>query len=1009
MVRSLCMGPVVVVLALTGLAWGQPEPASAPPKELRQAVITVQEPEKPNLKARVLATWLQADGSRAFQVQALTSGEMMTVVEVGPHTRTPGANGKFFQAVATRIYHWGGTVPPAGVPMPPENHPVVAFQPTPPVSSAPTGVQMVRPTVEPARRLASNGSASRVSNENRVWPPAYGTCANCTQDPINPARAQTPPQASVGISPYTRPGRAMVAQPPVPSQPIPVVRTTPTLTAPGSQPAYPPVVTVKSVVASNGQTSEGGTVNLNHTEPVPLPVIGEEPSWPRRTLRESTTLVSQASTPNCVCDTIATPASTSPPRMGQAPTIIQRDIIQPAKSVQVRTTPQGYPAGSSQLVSQVASPNCACDTITTTTTPPPVRVVRTPVIIQKEGIQPSQPVPMRTLTQRNQTVSGPLVSQGLSPKCECETVAITKSPPGRNSQMPVMTGNDQPSAPRVVYVPAPPIITAPAPSTTTAGLASQGVPPGLIPKSPASQPGNATKSPYAVVDASTEKPKQAWTGGLLPRVFGWKDESKTAANGTGSGSTVVSRVTEPVRPANSSVGQPTPTDVNGGKNIWGNTPIVQSPLSPPVKPTQIGSTNPSMSTGQVVAGQQNPMLPRLDPPAIQTQTASSLTLAPPTGSSNPATPTTPVVGIPQNSTLLARLDPPSIQSQLGSSLPAPNPNATPSAATPATPVKPTSTAPAKPPVPENQEQTGPRPVIPFADKSKPDPLEDLGSYTKIPGLEGKLTTPKYNAAVDSGYRVKGNQSSPAPANQANPAASNGSGIPAGANTPLVKPVAPITPVAPVTPITPVAPLPENPVASSIKPTPPSATLPQTPVTPVSPVTRTGAVVPPATTTAVNVPPAPPMRAPATAPLPPGNASQAISAPAGRQSIMAAQAAAQQVTNESRHVPGAAAPISVSALEGNAFSPPAAPQGSTQPAQASVVQRTAGTSGPAPGLSAPPRRTDDALWSSGEGTLPGAGRAHDGHATSAVLPGALPNSNGICQCFYASWQSQSHPG
>lgn len=134
MVRSMIMGPVIAVLALTGLTFGQSSKSNTPSTpgatDSNRVFITIQEPEKPSMKARVVKTWYLADGSRAFQVQTLISGEMLTIVEMATGNHSQFSKNLPIQAVATRIYHWGGPVCPPGVPVPPaqDSHEIIPVQ-----------------------------------------------------------------------------------------------------------------------------------------------------------------------------------------------------------------------------------------------------------------------------------------------------------------------------------------------------------------------------------------------------------------------------------------------------------------------------------------------------------------------------------------------------------------------------------------------------------------------------------------------------------------------------------------------------------------------------------------------------------------------------------------------------------------------------------------------------------------------------------------------------------------
>jgi hypothetical protein len=80
--------------------------------------MTVQEQGKPGQKCKVLKSWMTEEGSRAFEVQALQTGEIMTIVESG--SAAPAVGPSRARAMATRIFHWGrNDIPPEGTPLPP--------------------------------------------------------------------------------------------------------------------------------------------------------------------------------------------------------------------------------------------------------------------------------------------------------------------------------------------------------------------------------------------------------------------------------------------------------------------------------------------------------------------------------------------------------------------------------------------------------------------------------------------------------------------------------------------------------------------------------------------------------------------------------------------------------------------------------------------------------------------------------------------------------------------------
>jgi hypothetical protein len=163
MVRSYWKGTLVAVLGWSSLAWGQPpllpstvstnhsepvqavpvepipplpvdgqqviapvpagnEPAVAPvPVSSNERIITVQEPGRPPQQCRILREWCMSGGNVAMEVQAIDTGEKMTIVDVGSVGTVPDAYPTIRnQGRVSRIFRWGqDRMPPPGTPMPP--------------------------------------------------------------------------------------------------------------------------------------------------------------------------------------------------------------------------------------------------------------------------------------------------------------------------------------------------------------------------------------------------------------------------------------------------------------------------------------------------------------------------------------------------------------------------------------------------------------------------------------------------------------------------------------------------------------------------------------------------------------------------------------------------------------------------------------------------------------------------------------------------------------------------
>jgi HEAT repeats len=169
MVRSKWLGPVLLVLAVTGLARSQVLPPASP----KEHTMTVQETDKPPLKCRLLKSWHLADGAKAYLVQAVATGEMLTVV---PPVAAPGEPAK---TVAMRIYHWGaeGKSPP-GAPLAPADATVLGT-PAPPSALA-SAAPHAKPAAGTAVAQHAAPDGPPVTAEKQ-WPPAY---APADQTPI---------------------------------------------------------------------------------------------------------------------------------------------------------------------------------------------------------------------------------------------------------------------------------------------------------------------------------------------------------------------------------------------------------------------------------------------------------------------------------------------------------------------------------------------------------------------------------------------------------------------------------------------------------------------------------------------------------------------------------------------------------------------------------------------------------------------------------------------------------
>jgi hypothetical protein len=150
MARSFWIGTLVGVLACT--AAGR---AAVLPQE---RVITLRESGKPALKCRVLKCWMDKDGSKICEVQAIDGGEKMTIVEKMASGDVRLGNGA--KTPLPQVYHWGmSDMPPKGAPMAPLSAIVVSL-PSPVAKAAFESPAAAKPVVKAAFEDHSSSKAA---------------------------------------------------------------------------------------------------------------------------------------------------------------------------------------------------------------------------------------------------------------------------------------------------------------------------------------------------------------------------------------------------------------------------------------------------------------------------------------------------------------------------------------------------------------------------------------------------------------------------------------------------------------------------------------------------------------------------------------------------------------------------------------------------------------------------------------------------------------------------------
>lgn len=224
---AIWRGAAAAMLFWAGLAWTQP------PADPADRIVTVDEGGK-KTRCRILETWRMPDGRTAQLLEALDTGEKITIVDepgMTPDAKRP-------QAMPKRIFAWGQgrRVPPEGSPLPPhlriDSGVVIKNNPPPPIDAVPSA----GPTI-----------VNRVVDEQALG----GPYAIRTEGPItivekSPAMRTNPglfnrlfAKREVGLQ---KPAEAQVIEIPKQENPAPVVINQPK-PAPVSRPTLLPGIT----------------------------------------------------------------------------------------------------------------------------------------------------------------------------------------------------------------------------------------------------------------------------------------------------------------------------------------------------------------------------------------------------------------------------------------------------------------------------------------------------------------------------------------------------------------------------------------------------------------------------------------------------------------------------------------------------------------------------------------------------------------------------------------------
>jgi hypothetical protein len=242
MVRSLWIGAMVVGLAVIGLAWSQtssqvqPGSAAAPTGPQanasvglpRERFLTVQEAGKGPQRCKLLKSWRNSNGSTAYQVQAVATGEIMTLTE---DPRPQGTSGTGSRTLATHIFHWKNNVPPREVPAPPPTATVLG---TPIQQGSPYAANTVKVPVSPTAPAPSPVFWSQSGPpKGQTIPPSSPTLPTVVTGSPTSSQQQAASASKVSFSPSPGP----MASIPRAAQPQGRPNTAPNTSVVWSQPA----------------------------------------------------------------------------------------------------------------------------------------------------------------------------------------------------------------------------------------------------------------------------------------------------------------------------------------------------------------------------------------------------------------------------------------------------------------------------------------------------------------------------------------------------------------------------------------------------------------------------------------------------------------------------------------------------------------------------------------------------------------------------------------------------
>lgn len=426
MIRSLLGGSALLCLVVAGLTWGQagsPSTKSPDKSADKPATLTVQEAGKSPQVCRILKVWSEPNGCCGYQVQALDTGERMSVIEAVPAGPKPVTGTR---TVATRVYRYGTSpTPPPGVPVPPASARVLATPtttPPPAVTHAPAAspyAALPTPTTtvaaKPIEPKPSVQAPARAAEKPADWRQSWGRVEQM------PATAPTPQGGTPGSLPVARKQTDPLTQPDaytkLPTKVEQVVKApspTPALLAGESATKQQPTTLVPI---------QPGTLPAPTPTPAPLTIKKQEPRGlaalfaPRPAAPANKTPPPTPTVPRPV-------ETTTPPLVGMAlPPITPIPVTTQQPTPQVRTQPTTPPV--------VCNPVVPCQPAGTPRLAPTVPSQQ-PVVCN-----PAAPCPPLVTARPTPTPTVPVQQPQQPPVTVKPQPALASKPPAVTAEKPV--------------------------------------------------------------------------------------------------------------------------------------------------------------------------------------------------------------------------------------------------------------------------------------------------------------------------------------------------------------------------------------------------------------------------------------------------------------------------------------------------------------------------------------------------------------------------------------------